>query len=431
MEHVRHYLGVSRTGTLRGFVASEAVDFDPPSPSLRLNIMKFKARLVHDLAAGATGDAEEDEIRDLMTRSENSYELIRLVQAIGGWSDLDDELTESYVDQVARQVAQVLDQRDYLVYQLIRRYLILLDYEASPNLGACFVKLLQWPARFQPGEFDMLLRRKAELLEGITSATMRNRARMIDAARIGDAVITQYRAAAPHRADELVGLMYEVTYTAHICSALAQLDYAPIFGLLRNAVDPLLSVEQRAACHATFDRLLLEFEAAQSAVPLYGSLQSRADVGRLMALRSQVLDGPPGSPNPALTAAIDAAMAPAAGGAGALLAVAEGLIQAISRALSVLDPQDDNDARGLATQLNAQGRLARLPFNVKDRMVKALLSGNTESDDENAIFLILETARFHDQAELYQLVASATWAALSFSVNGAESDDMYRLLTPA
>src|SRR5437764_3875089 len=113
MESVRVHLNGSTT--LRGFFASDDVDFDPPSNSLRQNIMKSKARQVYELADGATGDDQEDEIRDLIAGSENSYEVIRMVGAIDGWGGLDDELPEDHLDPIAANIARVLDQRDYAV----------------------------------------------------------------------------------------------------------------------------------------------------------------------------------------------------------------------------------------------------------------------------------------------------------------------------
>ena len=94
-------LNPSGNTTLREFFSSAEVDFDPPSLSLRQNIMKAKARYVYELADGVTGDDEEDAIRDIMVASENSYELIRMVGAIGGWAGLDDELPEGHVDPIA------------------------------------------------------------------------------------------------------------------------------------------------------------------------------------------------------------------------------------------------------------------------------------------------------------------------------------------
>jgi hypothetical protein len=145
-----------------------------------------------------------------------SPELTRLVGVMDGWEGLDDELTEAYLDQIGTQLAQVLDQRDYVVYQLIRRYLVLLDYNTtitSPTLGDCFSRLMQWPVEFQADEIDLLLSRKADLLKGITSATMRERTNMVNAARILPAVIQSYLTLMPHRLAELVALMHEANYT--------------------------------------------------------------------------------------------------------------------------------------------------------------------------------------------------------------------------
>ena len=59
MEYVKHHVERSGNAGLRGFFASDAVDFDPPSASLRINIMKAKAKVVYDLASGFTPDSEE------------------------------------------------------------------------------------------------------------------------------------------------------------------------------------------------------------------------------------------------------------------------------------------------------------------------------------------------------------------------------------
>ena len=75
MEYVKHHVTASGNNSLRGFFSSYNVDFDPPSLSLRQNIMKAKAKYVYDLADGATGDAEEDAIRDVMAQSVGNAQL--------------------------------------------------------------------------------------------------------------------------------------------------------------------------------------------------------------------------------------------------------------------------------------------------------------------------------------------------------------------
>ena len=238
MQYVKQYVKDSGNSSLRGFFNSDSVDFDPPSLSLRQNIKKAKAKVVYDLASGFTPASEERAIRDLMKGSENSYELIRMVNAIGGWERLDDELEYGQVDEVAFQLAQVLDQRDYVVYQLIRRYLILLDYAASTNLGDCFARLLLWPKEFQAAEFDVLLNRKVDLLKGIASASMRDRTNMVNAARILPAIIQLYVSATPHRSNELISLMHEANYTTSICFSLVRLDFQPLYSVIVDMVDP-------------------------------------------------------------------------------------------------------------------------------------------------------------------------------------------------
>lgn len=432
MENVRHHVAASGNSSLRGFFGSESVDFDPPSLSLRLNIMKAKAKAVYDLADGATGDDEEDAIRDLMAQSENSYELVRMFGAIDGWEGLDDELPEGHLDPIASRLAQVLDQRDYVVYQLIRRYLTLLDYNASPTLGDCFARLLGWPAEFHADEIDLLLSRKAELLKRVTSATLRDRKNMVDAARIHPSVIQQYVTATPPRVNELVALMHEVNYTTRIGVSLVALDYQPLYGVIADMVDPAKSNLERIACRDTCQRMSLEFAAAAKAVEVIGSNAAKSTVNRFMGTLKAALDNFPATlPAPTAVGAIMAALGAVGNTLNDLLTAITNLPDALAGAISLPNltgSGEDDDARQLVSELHAQGMLARASFKVKITCVNSLLSGSTDDDDEIAIIRVMEAAKGYDQAELYQLAATATWESLYSSVDGDEYDTMEGIL---
>jgi hypothetical protein len=448
LETVKHHVVRSGNNSLRGFFGSESVDFDPPSLSLRQNITKAKAKVVYDLASGFTPESDENAIRDLMKGSENSYELIRMVGVIGavhsdtGWYGLDSELEYYQVDQVARQIAQVLDQRDYVVYQLIRRYLTLLDYKASPNLGDCFVRLLLWPKEFQAAEFDLLLTsRKAELLKGIASATMRGRDDMVNAARILQAVIDQYIAATPHRFTELIALMHEVNYTTIICSFLVKLDYQPLYRVVADMVDPGVPALQRIACFDTCLRLStgLEFAAAAKAVEVVGSNEAKATVNRFMAALKAALDNfSPTLPAPTAVGAIVAALGAAGDTLSTLLTVIANLPDALSGAITISNifgSDRDDKARELIGELATQGSLPKLAFTIKLEMVNWLLSSPgfltidiTGDDEEIAIDNVMQAAKDHEQAELYQLAAGATWDSLDSNIQGAEFDELMNIL---
>jgi hypothetical protein len=91
---------------------------------------------------------------------------------------------------------------------------------------------------------------------------------------------------------------------------------------------------------------------------------------------------------------------------------------------SLLGSDDDDTARQLISELNAQGSLAHLAFTIKLKLVNALLSGWTVDDDEIGILSIMQAAKGYDQAELYQLTAGATWDSLYSSVDGDEYDEL-------
>lgn len=434
MENVKQYVNESGNSSFRGFFSSDSVDFDPPSLSLRQNIMKAKAKIVYELAAGATGDDEEDAIKNEMVQSENSYELIRMLAAIDGWAGLDDELPEGHLDPIAHQLAQVLDQRDYVVYQLIRRYLILLDYNSSPTLGDCFVRLLLWPKEYQADEFDRLLSRKDEILKGVTSATMRQRDKMVAAALVHPDVIRQYLLVTPHRWNELVALMYEVNYTRRICLSLAKLDIQPLYSEIDDMVEPppARTDLQRIACRDTCDRLRPEFSAVAKAVDIYGENAAKATINRFMRTLMASLDNFPATlPAPTAVGEIVAALGAVGNTFSDLLTAVTNLPDALTGAITLpgfLKSDGDDKARFLISELQAQGWLAHTAFPVKLNMVNALLSGSTDDDDENAINRVMEAAKAYDKAELYQLAAAATWESLYSSFNGDEYDTLENTL---
>lgn len=432
MENTRNHVAASGNSTLRGFFSSANVDYDPPSKSLRQNIKKAKAKRVYDLASGATNDAEEDEIRDIMSLSENSYEVVRFFGTIDGWSGLDDELPEGHLDQISRNLAQVLDQRDYVVYQKIRRYLALLDYAAGPTLGDCFTRILQLPTVFQAPEIDALLADKAGLLKTVTSATMRERTNMVNAARIHPTVINQYLAVAPHRSDELVSLMFELNYTTRICTELAVLNYQPLYGVITDMVDPGLSNRQRIAARDTCLRLSLEFAAARRCVDSVGSNQAKSTVNRFTTALKAALDNFPATvPAPTAVGAIAAALGSVASTLADLQTTIQNLPDALAGAITLPDllgSGDDDRARTLISELHTQGSLAHTSFGIKLKLVNALLSGFTVDDDELAILRVMETAKAYDQAELYQLTSAATWDSLYTSFDGDEYDALEGLL---
>jgi hypothetical protein len=438
VEFVKHHVVSSGNSSISGYFGSDAVDFDPFPPlsppltpdSLRANIMKQKAKVIYDLAEGATGDAEEDEIWNRMKTTQNSYELIRMFNAIGKWEGLDDELPEGHLDDIARQIAQVLDQRDYEVYQLIRRYLILLDYNASPTLGDCFAKLLTWPVQFQAAEFDKILLRKGELLKGIASATLRDRRNMMSAANIDPQVIRDYVQAAPPKVNDLVALMHEVRYTDRICRNLQRLHYLPLYVVITEMVDPNPNITnlQRIACRDTCKRLQLEFAAARDAVEVAGSSEAKATINRFMEALDAALDNFPATvPAPTAVQAIATAIGAVANTVADLLSAINQLPDILTTAITIpalLDSNGDDLARQLVSKLQAQQTLARLSWDIKLKMINALLSGWTVDDDENAINAIMRAAHDYDLAEVYQLAAAATWESLYSSVDGEQYDEL-------
>lgn len=435
METVKKYIKASGSTSYVGMTqAEDFVGYDPPVPWLRGTIRRANCQAIYSLVNGATGDDEEREVRDRMVASQNSYELVRMVFAAGGWAGLDDELPEHYLDPIASNLAQVLDQRDYPVYQHIRRYLSLLDYNASPTLGDCIERLLGWRLDFLPGEIDLILASKDALLKRVAAATLRNRTNMIRAAHVHPDTIARVVAVNPHRSSELVAMLHEVTYTVQICSGLKDLYFNPLYRVITVMVDPAPGITNaaRIACRDTCVRLKNEFAAAQQAVAIFGDNAAKSTINRFMLTKDATVNNfPPTVPAPTAISAIASVLDKIATDVDQLRTLISELPDVLGGALNLskfLDSNSDELARGLASNLHSQGILGSLSFDVKRKMIAAMLDGGTADDDEIGILRILETAKARDQAELYQLAAAATWESLYTSFDGDEYDDLENLL---
>jgi len=432
MEFVRHYVHDSGNSSLRGFFSSEAVDFDPPSNSLRANVRKANCRSIYNLADGSTDDDDEVEIRDRMVYSHNSYELVRMMQVMDNWEGLDDELEEGQVDDVAKQLVVVLEQRDFVPYQLARRYLAILDYATSPTLGSSLSQLLRWPEPWRSVEIDTLLGvGRGALLKSITSATMRGRDGSVNAAHIDPGVIGAFGAAPLAKGAEIVGLMHEVIYTSNICSGLRKLDYTPLYLIVADMVDGSKPPVQRIACRDTCLRLGPEFSAAARAVNTMGSSEAKATVNRFMATLKAATDNfSPTLPAPSAIDPILAALGALAGTLADLITAITNLPDAFTTLTlsDLLDETGDDDARALVNELNSQSTLAHLGFSLKLTLLNAIIDGWTDDDDETAINHILRAAHDYDIGEVYQLVTGVSWEALDSCMNGDEYDTMEGIL---
>jgi len=438
MEHVRQHVKASGSGTVRGFFKSKNAQYDPDSLSLRDNIKKAKCQFVYSLADGHTSGAEERAIRDTMRRSENSYELLRMVFAMRGWAGLDDELQEAYLDPIAVQIAQVLDQRDYSVYRLIRRHLPILDYTGSANLGDCFVKILSWPPQFIPKETSAILASRGKLLRDISSATRRGRHLMVGAARISPSVIALIDSTALDHKNELVKFMYQANYTTRICTGLEMIRYDDLYQVLFDMADPgVTDSRQRQACRDAVDSLTLEFAATEGAVKYLGSSEARVTVGRFMTARKAALDtftlnAPPSTIFTALAGILDPVATTISELKSALLLLPDILTASLTLP-DLTGASEDDKARHFIGEAHSQQWLARLPASVKVQAINACLGGGdiisaVDDDDESAINTLLGATKEYEQAELYQLAAAAGWERLDSAFDGEEYNELVDIL---
>ncbi|MCA3405544.1 MAG: hypothetical protein INF76_18435 [Roseomonas sp.] len=262
---------------------------------MRINVQKAKCNFVVGLANGATSRAEEERIRDAVGRSQNSYEVIRMVSALGGWDGMDDELEPGDLDEIAKNIAQVLDQRDYPVYRFIRRHLPVLHYDddkQGPSLGDAVKRLLTMPSRSMKNEINLLLSQTDEMMLRIGLAGLRARSHMVRAAGVSIETIEAVTTQAPpvHRRDELVTFLYRAVYTVRIATALELRQYGDLYKVLIDMADGSKDLRLRRAARDSLETMAKAFLAVERAVQTYGSNEARTTVGRFMVARRRALD---------------------------------------------------------------------------------------------------------------------------------------------
>jgi hypothetical protein len=166
-----------------------------------------------------------------------------------------------------------------------------------------------------------------------------------------------------------------------------------------------------------------------------GSNEAKATINRFMTTLKAALDNFPATvPAPTVVGMIAGAIGQVAATVADLRDRFSQLPDALSAAISlgsITGSSDDDRARNAVSQMHSQGWLGNAPTNkCKLHFIQACLDGITDDDDETSINRVLETAKANDLAELYQLVAGATWEALDSSMDGDEYDTMESMLTP-
>jgi hypothetical protein len=404
---------------------------------MRINVQKAKCKFVYDLANAATSRAEEERIRDTVARSQNSREVIRMVSILGGWEGMDDELEPGDLDAIAKNIAQVLDQRDYPVYRFIRRHRPVLHYDddkLGPSLGDVVTHLLTLPSRSMKTEINLLLSQTDEMMLRIGLAGLRARTHMVRAASVSEDALEAFTTQTPpvHRRDELVTFLHRAVYTVRISTALELRQYRDLYNVLVDMADGSNDPRLRRAARDALETMAKAFLAVERAVQTYGSNEARATVGRFMVARRRALDAfQPAAPANAVLNALAAAIGSAANTIADLQTAIVNLPDVLTTALTLsgfLKEDGDDKARDLVNELFGLNALGYLPNQIKLDAINACLDGNTDDDDEQAILKILRAAKDLEPAELWQIASSATWEALDFSIDGRENDELVALL---
>ncbi len=233
--------------------------------------------------------------------------------------------------------------------------------------------------------------------------------------------------------------MYEANYTTFICSSLRNLNYRPLYSVIDDMVNPLLTDVQRIACMETVDNLRLEFQAAAKAVEVVGSNEAKVTINRFMGARKAALDNFTSTvPPPTAAGPIIAALGDVGNTLIDLRAAIFRLTDELTRAITISNifgADRDDRARDLIGELASQGSLPQLAFTIKLDMVNWLLSSSgpgtidvTTDDEEDAVNSVMRAAKEHDKAELYQLAQAVTWESLDSNIHGDQYKDLLDIL---
>lgn len=420
--------------TLNGFPSVRTIVRNVSEQSLLRALIKYR-HMAYDrnlgtirrLFEGGTSEEEEDRALAILVASENAAELIFYVNNLT-WDTLDDELDESDLDQIAQRLRDLLDQRDYIVHSILRRYI------GNPETlqDRPIQEILHAATGLSPDRrhalTDEVVFGRIALLDGVAVRALRG---LPTGVREFKAVIDFIQATQQHLAAELFQLSWEVFYTDRICSQLQRGECSLLLKTLPELVDPSFSAGRRFAFFDMLRRWEKEFLAFEALVNALGDERQKADMRNFMEKRRLFMDNFPQQLPPApggLATAIQNILnviSGVTGGFQELVAAVQIVAQTVGGFnIPELFGTADDDIAVNATNSISQDLLARLPFGYKLELINRMMDGAVEDEEEQAILRILKDSKARSAAEFLQLAAAVTWERLFNKFDGSEYDEL-------
>ncbi len=398
--------------------------------SLRRAFWIHRRNRVDTLFSGPTSEEDERTALRVLLKADSGAECRYYIDFLK-WGRLDDELVEAQVTDWAHHVGVQHAQDANLVARFVR-------WSVGDTTD---IPLRDQRERYRNVWQGLSIGRRRQ----IASWLVAERARLIACGARMEFIGRPSRLESFHaivevaneddaiRSDDLLFVQWQAFYASRFAEQLRDGQVRLLVTTLQDLIDPDLPDIRRHALFDLYQNLFLgTIEAIRLAIVALGSTDQRLRFDRFLELRRRFTEEfPETEPTPTeieeLARDIDAVRASLDGIATALAAAGDAVAGITFAAL--LNELEDDEARDAINELGEAGRLEALPLPMRVELCQRCLLGTTDDDDEQAINRVIRNTWPQSLCERYLLVSALTWEALSFSIDGDESDELDTLLS--
>ncbi len=398
--------------------------------SLRRAFWNRRRNRVDDLFSGGTTEAEERTALDVLLRADSGAECRHYIRSFG-WDRLDDELVEDQVTRWAQHVGVQHAHDAHLVAKFVRWSVGATVDVPIDSQVAHYRVVWQSLSRGRRRQIAAwLIRERATLIAAGVRMEFIGRRNQLESFRALVAVAAEDEAIG---SDDLLFVRWQAHYSVRFAEQLREGQVRLLVTTLQDLVDPDLPDVCR---HALFDLyqgiFLRTINAIREVIAVVGAADQRQRFDRFLELRRVFIDAfPQTGTTPGIIDQI-------ANSIGAVETSLDGISAALSNVgdslsnitfAALLNEIEDDEARNAINALGQASLLDSLPFGMRSELCRRCLTGTTDDDDEAEINRVLRNTWPESLCERYLLVSTLTWEALSFSIDGDESDDLEALLS--
>lgn len=372
----------------------------------------------------------------LLLNTKIADELLFLVRSLR-WEELDSELDELDLDQVAQRLVILLNGRDYVVNHFLERFLT--DRYPFENItfaeidDCVTVVFAQLSTKGIEALLNKLWNARQLTLDKVCEMALRS---FPTHAREFKRVLDRIRTLTNFRHDELDQLGWEVHYTDLICRQMERAEVHLILQTLPELVDLGLPARRRVAFFEMLRRYSPEITAMEKVVSVIGSTAQKGDMKFFIdALTTFLNNFTADPPTPTLIQTIASFFGSLADTVNELRIATLNAADTIANSLTfdrIFGEVEDDEARAITQELFAADALVHIASPMKLTLIQRMLDGFTDDDDEQSILHILGQTKNHPEkhstAAFLQLVAGVGYEPLDFSIDGAEHDEFMNLL---